>query len=168
MEGGMTTRDCPCGSGKGFEGCCGPLLAGAREAATAEELMRSRYTAFVEADVAYIARTRHPRSSNRFDERAVREWAEESEWKGLEIKKIVAGGAEDETGVVEFVATYVQDGARELHEERAEFVRCEGRWTFVDGDYVKPETFHRGAPKVGRNDPCPCGSGKKRKKCCGA
>ncbi len=31
----------------------------------------------------------------------------------------------------------------------------------------KPETYRRDQPKVGRNDPCPCGSGKKYKNCCG-
>jgi SEC-C motif-containing protein len=130
--------------------------------------MRSRYTAFVEADVAYVEKTRHPRSSNDFDEEAVRAWAEGSVWKGLEIKKVEGGGETDDNGTVDFVATYEEDGEPQRHEERAVFVRFDGRWAFVDGDYVKPETFHRAAPKVGRNDPCPCGSGKKHKKCCGA
>jgi SEC-C motif domain protein len=164
----MSTNPCPCGSEKSFTQCCGPLLSGKRDAKTAEELMRSRYVAFVKADVAYIERTRHPRSSNEFDEDAVREWAEGSAWKGLAIAGTEAGGEGDETGAVDFVATYEEDGEPLEHKEHAVFVRHEGRWTFVDGDYVVPETFHRVAPKVGRNDPCPCGSGKKHKKCCGA
>jgi SEC-C motif-containing protein len=164
----MTTNPCPCGSEKSFNQCCGPLLAGRREAKTAEELMRSRYTAFVKADLPYIEKTRHPRSSNEFDEESVRAWAEGSKWMGLEIKKADGGGADDDNGTVDFVATYEDDGEVQKHEEHAVFLRLDGRWTFVDGDYVKPETFHRDAPKVGRNDPCPCGSGKKHKKCCGA
>ena len=164
----MSTNTCPCGSEKSYERCCGPLLAEKRTAKTAEELMRSRYTAFVKADLAHIKRTRHPRSSNEFDEEAVRAWAEGSEWKGLVISKVEGGGPDDEKGTVDFVASYETDGELQEHKEKAAFVRHEGRWAFVDGDYVIPETFHRAAPKVGRNDPCACGSGKKHKKCCGA
>ena len=36
-----------------------------------------------------------------------------------------------------------------------------------DGMFGKVETYRREDPKIGRNDPCPCGSGKKYKKCCG-
>jgi SEC-C motif-containing protein len=164
----MSTNPCPCGSQKGFAQCCGPLLTGNRDAKTAEELIRSRYTAFVKADIEHIRRTRHPRSSNEFEEDAVRAWAEKSDWKGLVISKVEGGGVDDDNGTVDFVASYEEAGALQEHKEHAVFVRCDGRWTFVDGDYVVPETFHRDAPKVGRNDPCPCGSGKKHKKCCGA
>lgn len=166
----MEGKDCPCCSGRGFDSCCGPLLEGAREASTAEELLRSRYTAFTRADLAYIRRTRHPRSSTDFDEKSVRGWAEGSRWHGLEIGKISGGQEGDDRGAIDFVARFTdrESGERKAHEERALFVRQDGRWLFVDGEYVKPETFVREAPKVGRNDPCPCGSGRKHKKCCGA
>jgi SEC-C motif domain protein len=166
----MTTKLCSCCSGKEHAQCCGPLLEGKRKAETAEELLRSRYTAFTLGDVAYIRRTRHPRSSTAFDEEAVRSWAEGSEWHGLSISKVDRGGAHDDQGVIDFVATYTEKdgGKRHEHEEKASFVRHDGAWMFVDGDYVVPETFVRAAPKVGRNDPCPCGSGRKHKKCCGA
>jgi uncharacterized protein YecA (UPF0149 family) len=39
---------------------------------------------------------------------------------------------------------------------------------FQNNDAPKVETYRREQPKIGRNDPCPCGSGKKYKKCCGA
>ena len=167
----MSDNPCPCGSGKELAKCCGPILKGRRAAKTAEELLRSRYTAFVRADVEHIRRTRHPRSSTEFDEESVRGWAESSEWHGLEIEKVEGGGEADAQGAIDFVASYTEKkgaGERRDHREHALFVRHEGSWLFVDGDYVVPETFVRAEPKIGRNDPCPCGSGKKHKKCCGA
>jgi SEC-C motif domain protein len=165
----MTSKTCPCCSGKPLAECCGPLIDGARAARTAEDLLRSRYSAFVLNEVEYIRDTRHPRSSTAFDEDATRAWAEGSDWHGLEISKIEGGGADDAQGTIDFVATYTEkeSGEKRRHQERAIFLREDGRWQFIDGDYVKPETFVREAPKVGRNDPCPCGSGKKHKKCCG-
>jgi SEC-C motif domain protein len=166
----MSAEKCPCCSDKEFESCCGPLLEGAREAATAEELLRSRYTAFTRSDVAYIRRTRHPRSATDFDEGTVRGWAEGSRWHGLEIVKIEGGAEGDEKGAIDFVATFTdkESGGRKEHKEHALFLKEGELWLFVDGDYVLPEPFVRPAPKIGRNDPCPCGSGKKHKKCCGA
>jgi SEC-C motif domain protein len=70
--------------------------------------------------------------------------------------------------MVEFVARYRMGGAEHAHHERATFQRHDGRWYFEDGDIVKARPVVREAPKVGRNEPCPCGSGKKFKKCHGA
>lgn len=68
----------------------------------------------------------------------------------------------------------MEDLLRELHEEWLETPResMEGKKPseLVDGGRLFPqkvETYRRDQPKVGRNDPCPCGSGKKFKKCCG-
>jgi len=69
------------------------------------------------------------------------------------------GESSDSEGVVEFAADY-QGG--QLH-ERSRFLKEEGKWFYLNGDILPPVT----AAKVGRNDPCPCGSGKKFKKCCG-
>ena len=78
---------CPCGSTKSFDDCCGPYLSGEKFPPTAEELMRSRYAAFVRADVDYIKNTLAPESREDFDENGVREWATKSKWMGLEIKR---------------------------------------------------------------------------------
>ncbi len=130
--------------------------------------MRSRYTAFTKGDIEYIGATRHPFSPGKFDERSARKWSLGSEWIGLEIKSTEAGGEEDSEGTVEFVASYTINGRREDHEETAHFARHDdGRWYFVDGEELSPQPVVRETPKVGRNEPCPCGSGKKFKKCCG-
>ena len=158
---------CPCCSNLEYDACCGPYLSGDAAAPTAEALMRSRYTAFAKADIDYIRRTRHPRSDTKWDEEGTARWARDSEWQSLEIRKTVKGTENDETGEVEFLALYEIDGEQQEHHEKASFVKDDGVWYFVDGEAVKPETFVRPTPKVGRNDPCPCGSGKKFKKCCG-
>lgn len=159
--------DCPCGSGTDFDQCCEPLLKGRRKPRTAEELLRSRYTAFVERDMRYVRQTTHPRSLEEFDEDAARSWSESSYWVGLEILDVEGGGPEDDEATIEFAATYIQDEEEKVHHEFSRFKRERGRWYFVDGKYAGGQTYVRTEPKVGRNDPCPCGSGKKYKKCCG-
>ncbi len=156
---------CPCGSGRGYEECCGPYLAGTRAAPTAEALMRSRYTAYVTSKVDYIVST--CTETEGIDLESTRKWSEKSNWLGLKIHRTVRGLAEDTSGEVEFSATYVLDGLREEHREIAKFEKKDGRWLYSEGEVV-PRTVVRESPKVGRNDPCPCGSGKKYKKCCGA
>jgi SEC-C motif domain protein len=80
------TDDCPCGSGEVFAQCCRPLHAGERPAATAEELMRSRYCAYVVGDMDYVWRTWHPRT------RPEALTPSDAQWTGLEILDTVAGG----------------------------------------------------------------------------
>jgi SEC-C motif domain protein len=160
---------CPCGSDLELAACCEPILSGERPAQTAEALMRSRYTAYARKDVAYIAASHDPETRSAVDEEAVRDWAQRAEWQGLEILATQAGGERDDHGEVEFVARFRDERGRELrHHERSSFVRREGRWYYHDGATPRPTTATREAPKVGRNDPCPCGSGKKHKKCCAA
>ena len=159
---------CPCGSGLEFEQCCRPVLAGDRKAPTAEALMRARYTAFVRADVAFLTQSLHPAHRHDHDEAATRRWAERSQWLGLEIVDTIGGQSSDDEGEVEFIATFKERGAVRRHHERSRFLREAGAWYFVDGELVAPKTQVHASPKVGRNDPCPCGSGKKYKKCCGA
>ena len=158
---------CPCGSPRPFDDCCRPFLDGTRRPETAEQLMRSRYSAFTRVEMDYIRETTLPKRRADLDEAATRAWAEGSEWLGLEILAVDGGGPDDDSGTVEFQASYEQDGEEELHHERSTFLRQDGRWYFVEGKHAGPATFVREQPKVGRNDPCPCGSGKKFKKCCG-
>jgi SEC-C motif-containing protein len=130
--------------------------------------MRSRYSAYVERAIPYLRETLHPDHRKDYDEKSSREWAEKAEWHGLEILDAVAGGEGDEEGEVEFVARFSLGGERQEHHERSSFKRRGGRWYFVSGREVKPKPVVREGPRIGRNDPCPCGSGKKHKKCCGA
>lgn len=121
----MDQRQCPCGSGERYDACCGPIVRNERWADTAEELMRSRYTAYVLDDVDHLFRSWHP--ATRPDDLAS---LAQVEWSGLEILEVVDGGPADDDGVVEFRASH---RGGEVH-ERSRFVRRAGRWVYLDGE----------------------------------
>lgn len=170
---------CPCGTGKIYESCCEPYISGKELAPTAEALMRSRYCAYTLCELDYIKKT--VASSGDFDLKAAKDWAAQSEWKGLKILSTELGKESDKKGTVEFTATYSNGGKTYEHHEVSQFKKnSDGAWRFVDGDshthedgkghqhhHEKIKPMVRESAKVGRNDPCTCGSGKKYKKCCG-
>lgn len=156
---------CPCGTGRPYADCCEPFITGKRLPLTAEELMRSRYSAYTRVETGYILQTTHPDHRGDFDEKGTREWAESSQWEGLEIVNTAGGGPDDTEGKVEFIARYRDRDVRRTHHELADFRKLDGVWYFTDGVGVKPAPAT--SVKVGRNDPCTCGSGQKYKKCCG-
>lgn len=158
---------CPCGKGESFEVCCGPILEGKRKATSAEELMRARYSAFTKGDVDFIVKSHDPDTVGQVDRKSTEAWSKGSTWKGLEILRTEQGNAGDNFGQVEFVARYEVRGTPIEHRELATFRADSGTWYFVDGEQIAGPPVRREAPKVGRNDPCSCGSGKKFKKCCG-
>ncbi|MGE2717781.1 YchJ family protein [Mycolicibacterium litorale] len=125
----LSTDPCPCGTGESYGRCCKPLHEGQRQAETAQELMRSRYSAYAVGDLDYVWRTWHPRtrpSSLTPDT--------ETQWVGLEVVDTVAGGRDDDTGEVEFLAHY-RAGRRSgtLH-ERSRFAVRARRWFYLDGE----------------------------------
>ena len=123
----MTNNSCPCGSGRSYAACCGPLHAGEARAATAEQLMRSRFSAFAKGDAAYLLRswsaaTRPKRLD--LDPR--------TRWTRLEILSAGDGGAFHTTGTVEFRAYYRErGGAEEFMQEHSTFAREDGAWVYV-------------------------------------
>lgn len=171
---------CPCGTNQLYSLCCEPYISGKAKPPTAEALMRSRYTAFVICNMAYIKNTTAPETRKEFDEVQAKKWAQQADWKGLQVISSKKGKITDKIGTVEFLATYGENGKVLEHHETSEFKKNNNdTWFFVSGDSqtyeqgqprqsIKPQTLHRESPKVGRNDPCLCGSGKKYKKCCGA
>jgi len=157
---------CPCGTGLAYEKCCGPVINGDKPAETAEQLMRVLYSAYAKAEIGYLLTSLHPDKRSDFEEKSTRKWAESSTWHKLEIIETKGGGPGDDEGQVEFTATFSEGGAKRDHHELAHFSKKDDKWYFVDGKAVPPKQVVRETPKVGRNDPCPCGSGKKYKKCC--
>lgn len=158
---------CPCGSKQQYSKCCEPLIKGERHAKTAQELMRARYTAYAKAEIDFIAATIDPKRKSEFNEKSATDWSRKSTWHSLEIIDTQKGEEQDDTGKVEFIAHYTQKTNKTYHHEIADFRKEDGKWYFVDGHTVPQKTVVRDKPKVGRNEPCPCGSGKKYKKCCG-
>ena len=157
---------CPCGSEFTYDECCGPLIKGERAAVTAEQLMRSRYSAYARKEIGYLLTSLHPDHRSDFDEKSTRAWAESAEWHNFEVLKTFGGGPEDDEGRIEFVASYTEKGIKKEHRELSSFRKKEGTWYFEKGEAVPPKQVVRSTPKTGRNDPCPCGSGTKFKKCC--
>ncbi len=150
---------CPCQSGKTFGDCCQSFIAGDALPETPEQLMRSRYSAYVMADLDYIEQTTQKDVRPQYDFAGLRDWAENSEWLGLKIHDTETDG---DNGRVRFTARYREKSGIINHSEDSKFVREENRWFFLHGkDYTPPAE-----KSVGRNDPCICGSGKKFKKCC--
>lgn len=120
---------CPCGSGKRYADCCGPLHAGEKTASTAEALMRSRYAAYVLKLEDYLLATWH--ASTRPSELDLA--ADDSKWLGLEVR---AHRQQDEThATVEFVARYRVAGRGHRLHELSRFVRENGRWFYMDGEF---------------------------------
>jgi SEC-C motif-containing protein len=120
---------CPCGSGRGYGDCCGPFLDGNSLPETAEELMRSRYTAHTRDDAAYLTATWDP--GTRRDDLVLNEPVK---WLGLAIRAARFGRIGDTEGTVEFVARYKLGGrAYRLH-ELSRFRRQGGRWYYLDGE----------------------------------
>ncbi len=122
-------RPCPCGLAAAYDACCGRLHRGAAEAVTAEELMRSRYTAYALGVTDHLFRTWHPRT--RPDDLTGEPGLT---WHGLEILDTADGGAADEHGEVEFRAHHRSGRAQGVLHERSRFVRRGGRWVYLDGD----------------------------------
>lgn len=153
---------CPCGSGLHFAACCGPLIAG-EPAATVEALMRSRYTAYVVGELDHVANTHAAEVRDDFNRPEAERLARHCVFQGLEIRKATETG---DRGQVDFVLRFKRDGKDMMQVELADFRRENGRWLYAGGK-LSPQVTQRMTQRVGRNDPCPCGSGKKAKKCCG-
>lgn len=127
----MTDRACPCQSGAPFDACCGPALAGA-PAATAVALMRSRFTAYVVGDYAYLAATHAGLGPEAAVELA--RGARGLKWSRLEVRNVERGGPADDEGRVEFIARGRRLGRPHILHEVSRFTRVDGRWVYVDGE----------------------------------
>ena len=158
--------DCPCQSQQEFSNCCEPFIKG-RNPETAEQLMRARFSAYSMVNMDYIESTHDPKTRKDTDMKANRDWAQQTKWLGLEIVKTEKGETDDDWGMVEFKARYKNKEGEHFHHEVSEFNRRQGQWFFTNGKHPEARTIINQNPKVGRNDPCICGSGKKYKKCCG-
>lgn len=143
------SQHCPCGSGSIYESCCEPYIKGNKTPATSEALMRSRYTAYTQANISYIENTMREKAASHFDPASAKQWAESVDWQGLVVITTKANQ-------VTFIAKFIDQDKPQVIFECSEFKKLNGRWFYVDGF----------TPKVSRNEQCPCSSGKKAKRCC--
>ena len=131
----MTKELCPCGSRKATQYCCEMYLSGKKKPETAEKLMRSRYTAFYRGNIDYLIATLHPERRNPNDRQELSQSMSNTQWLGLTIINTQRGRKNDNTGIVEFEATYQVSELGQLH-ERSRFVKQGDRWFYVDGDIL--------------------------------
>ncbi len=152
------TSTCPCGSGESLAHCCGRYHAGL-PAPSAQALMRSRYSAYALGLIDYLLATTLPAQQAGLDRQAIHAWSTQSQWLGLEVEGSELVDGQPAHAWVTFSAHWRDPSGEHRHRERSAFVRHAERWYFIDPT----------APlRSGRNDPCPCGSGQKFKKCCAA
>lgn len=155
-------KNCPCGSGQPLATCCQAIIDTA-SAPTAEALMRSRYTAYYLGDADYLVATTHQDKRHMHNKTDIAQWSKENSWQRLEIIS-ADDTASDGQGTVEFKAYFTdKNGNEQVLHERSDFKKEQGKWYYVDGVF-NPSAA---SEKTQRNSPCPCGSGKKYKKCCG-
>lgn len=164
-------NSCPCLSGKTYQECCAPLHLGHAVANSAQQLMQSRYCAFVKNDDEYIFITHSPKTRNNISIADIKKWNAQCQWLGLEIRSTSTCNT-----FVEFVAWYKHNNKLNFHHEISQFeqqvidtelshrldtITEKKAWYYLEAQY--PKNLVK-MPQ--RNDICICGSNKKYKKCC--
>jgi len=142
---------CICGNNKKYNECCGAIIHDNCIAKTPQELMRSRYTAYVEANTDYLYYSSTKESRHPEDAKLIKEFTQSIQWLKLDILNTYQN-------IVEFKAYYRDNSGIHLLHEKSCFIKENGVWKYKEGELY--------TSKVERNEPCPCGSGKKFKKCC--
>jgi len=167
--------NCPCNSTQAYLNCCAPLHLGKELAQSPDQLMRSRYCAFVMSNISYLVATHSPLTRDSISEESIRAWNEQCNWKGLHL---VTTPSDTKLNRVEFVAWYTQANQLEYHHELSQFSyeeiepllaqglslpnNTEKAWYYHSASYPQSKV-----KSPARNDLCICHSGKKYKKCCG-
>lgn len=126
------TQPCPCGRDRPLSECCGRFLDGELRPDTAEDLMRSRYTAHAMQRIDYLRETLWPRHQSLFDAAATARFAADNHWAGLTVINTQDGGPADREGTVLFEARYLSGGQLQTHRERSRFRKKKGRWYYCD------------------------------------
>lgn len=157
----VSSFSCYCGSGETFQLCCEPLICGQAVALSPQQLMRSRYSAYCHHQnnpqcYSYILQTYHSRARSEHNLADIAEFAKAVRFVGLRIIEDVRLSAQQ----VHFIASYLVGDKLELLDEISDFELENGLWTYSSGVLTEHP-----AVKLSRNDPCPCGSGVKFKKC---
>jgi SEC-C motif-containing protein len=124
---------CPCRSGLPYTVCCEPIIYEKKDATTAQELMRSRYTAFTKANVDYLMRSHSAKTRPIKERKSIEKWAKSVNWMGLTILDTQDGEANDEIGYVEFKALYLENGQPQQIHEKSLFQRENEKWVYVSG-----------------------------------
>tara|TARA_R110000868_G_scaffold8205_7_gene42746 strand:- start:60376 stop:60816 length:441 start_codon:yes stop_codon:yes gene_type:complete len=144
---------CICGLSQNYADCCGRFIEGACTVETPEQLMRTRYVAFTQANADYVKATMAGKAAENFDLSNFTNWSKNCTWLPL---MVLSSKQQGNKGTVEFETGYKDDSGSHFIHEISQFERIDGRWYYTDGKHVPTQS----------NESCPCGSGKKFKRCC--
>lgn len=126
-----TKEKCPCGTGDSYDECCGVFHKDITKIETAEQLMRSRYSAFVRANGNYLMESHHSSTRPVNQKYEIVRWAMSVKWLKLEIEKVINGQPEDEEGEVVFNAYYMERFQNRCLHEHSKFVKENGHWVYL-------------------------------------
>lgn len=155
-----TIKNCLCGNKLTFEQCCQPIVSGEINAKNAEQLMRSRFTAYAIKDYQYILQTYASAQRTKLTVSELANSDQDTLWLSLQV---LTHRSQSNTAQVEFKAFYQIDSHYYVMHELSDFVLHHGKWFYSTGVIQKDS----GKFSPERNSQCVCGSGKKFKKCCG-
>lgn len=147
----LNIQHCPCGSNRSYESCCARVHIDHAVAKQPETLMRARFTAFFLGNAQFLVDTHYPPGRPETELADIKLSLSSTQWLSLRV-------LQSDHDSVEFVAFFKGSPFAQLH-EYSRFKHDQGLWYYVDGKQMPPV-------KISRNDVCPCGSGKKYKKCC--
>ena len=154
---------CPCQSQKSFEECCQPFIEKQALPETAEQLMRSRYSAYATDNAQYIVDTYSKKTREKNTLADIQAWMKECRWLNLIIHQHSINPLTATQAEVEFSAYFIHNKQLCLMRENSRFERIAQQWYYIDGNIIENTAFE----KIKRNEPCPCQQGKKFKQCCG-
>lgn len=160
---------CYCGNTLDFENCCQAIITGKKIAVTPEQLMRSRYSAYVIKNAHYIFKTYATATRQKQSVSDIQQWADQTQWLKLTVlssddihSSEYINNTPNDLPRVEFTAWYFHNKTLCKMTESSRFIYENEQWLYLDGDVEEHEEI--AMPK--RNTPCPCGSNKKFKHCC--
>ena len=128
--------NCPCGNNYSYQDCCGAIHFEHNEAKTAEQLMRSRYTAFVKANGNYLMKSQSLQTRDEKSKLETVKWTKSVKWLKLEIIETIGGTENDSTGIVEFKAYYKFKLLKKVIHERSNFIKEDGKWVYLNGEHL--------------------------------
>ena len=123
--------DCYCGSLKSYSNCCEKAHKNIAEALTAEQLMRSRYSAFVLADGDYLMHSHHSTTRPTQEKKAIVKWAKSVQWIKLEVINTSKGQPNDTEGTVTFNAYFYENGKVDIIHEKSAFIKENNNWKYL-------------------------------------
>lgn len=124
-------NNCPCGRNKPYAVCCEPVHNDIQLAITAEDLMRSRYSAFTLGMGSYLFKSHHSTTRVESEKNAIEKWAKSVQWMRLEVLNTTKGMANDTNGTVEFKAFFMEAGKLQIIHENSTFSKENGHWVYL-------------------------------------